>query len=181
VLLACFFLSCSSSTLRGTTTSNRSLMYNLNKRSWNVLNWNIRGLNDIGKSDAMRAKIEESSCAIYCLQETKKENFNHSFIKKLAPKRFDKFAFSPSVGASGGILVGWNSALFHGEVIHNLIFALTIKFTSKHDNRCWWLTNVYGPCQGPEREGFVKWLNELEIPDDANLMILGDFNFCRPK
>lgn len=102
MLLACFFLSCSSITLRGTTTSNRSLMDNLNKRSWNVLNWNIRGLNDIGKSDAVRAKIEESSCAIYCLQETKKENFNHSFIKKLAPKRFDKFAFSPSVGASGG-------------------------------------------------------------------------------
>ena len=41
---------------------------NTNKRSWNVLNWNIRGLNSEGKTDAVKAKIEESACFVYCLQ-----------------------------------------------------------------------------------------------------------------
>jgi len=58
----------------------------------------------------------------------KKDNFDHSFIKKLAPKRFNKFEFSHSVGASGCILVGWNNSIFTGETIHNNRFAITIKF-----------------------------------------------------
>jgi len=35
-----------------------------------------------------------------------KEHFDHAFIRKLAPKRFDSFDFVPSMGALGGILVG---------------------------------------------------------------------------
>ena len=152
---------------------------NTNKRSWNVLNWNIRGLNSEGKTDAVKAKIEESACSMYCLQETKKEAFDYPFIKKWAPKRFDKFAFSPSAGASGGILMGWNNSIFSGEVVHCLKFALTVKFTSRHDNNSWLLTTVYGPCQGPEREDFINWMNALVIPDEEKWMFIGDFNFYR--
>jgi hypothetical protein len=43
---------------------------------------------------------------------------NHS---KLFSKRFARFAFSPSIGASGGIIVLWNSSIFTGTIlkIHN--------------------------------------------------------------
>jgi len=149
------------------------------KRSWNVLNWNVRGLNGDGKCEAVKAKIEESTCSVYCIQETKKETFDHSFIKKLAPKRFDKFAYAPSIGASGGILMGWNSSIFKGEVIHCLNYAVTVKFTSKYDNSSWKLTAVYGPCQGDERINFVNWLNDLSIAENENWMLIGDFNFYR--
>jgi hypothetical protein len=33
------------------------------------------------------------------------------------PKRFDSFVYSPSVGASGGILVLWNSVVFAGSLV----------------------------------------------------------------
>jgi hypothetical protein len=33
-------------------------------RSWNILNWNIRGLNSDDKRNAVRAKIEESTCSV---------------------------------------------------------------------------------------------------------------------
>ena len=71
--------------------NNRSL-----NRSWNILNWNIRGVNSEDKCNAIKKKIDETDCAIFCIQETKREHFDHSFIKKLAPKRFNQFAFFPS-------------------------------------------------------------------------------------
>lgn len=55
-------------------------------RSWNILNWNIRGINSEDKCSAVKEKIDECSCAIFCIQETKRENFDHSFIKKTRPQ-----------------------------------------------------------------------------------------------
>ena len=37
-------------------------------RSWNILNWNIRGINSEDKCNAVKEKIDESACAIYCIQ-----------------------------------------------------------------------------------------------------------------
>jgi hypothetical protein len=48
-----------------------------------------------------------------------------------------------------------------------------------HDNSSWSLVNVYGPCQGIERDSFVSWLYNLNIPSDRNWLLLGDFNFIR--
>lgn len=71
-------------------------------------------MNAVGKWDAVWDKIEESACSIVCLQETKKEHFDMAFIRKFALKRFDQFDFVPSIGASGGLLVVWNSSCFAG-------------------------------------------------------------------
>ena len=73
--------------------------------NWNVLCWNVRGLNSEKKLLALSNAISVSGCAIVCLQETKKPVIDLAFIKTFCPKRFDKFAFAPSVGASGGIII----------------------------------------------------------------------------
>ena len=83
-------------------------------RSWNVLCWNVRGLNSENRQRVVRQKIDESHCAIACLHETKCTSFDSRAIKSFCPKRFDSFAFSPSLGASGGILVVWNSSSLMG-------------------------------------------------------------------
>jgi hypothetical protein len=57
-------------------------------RTWNILNWNIRGLNSDDKCNAVRSKIEESSCVIYCLQETKRQ------IKDVVGRFPIRFVFS---------------------------------------------------------------------------------------
>ena len=54
-------------------------------RDWSFLNWNIRGINSVDKCNAVKEKIEESACSIFCIQETKRSHFDHSYIKKLAP------------------------------------------------------------------------------------------------
>ena len=81
-----------------------SLLVSMN-RNWNILYWNIRGINAQAKWDALRNKIDESSCAIVCIQETKKECFDASYIRNFAPRRLDNFEYIPSSGSSGGILV----------------------------------------------------------------------------
>jgi exonuclease III len=84
----------------------------MDSRSWNILCWNVRGLNDREKWDPVRNKIDESEANIFCLQETKRASFDLPFIRKFAPKRFDKFDYCPSDGASGRILVCWASRFF---------------------------------------------------------------------
>lgn len=86
-------------------------------RNWNVLCWNIRGINDPEKWNSVRNKLEESACSIACLQETKREDFSASYVRNFAPRRFDSFEFSPSIGASGGMLVLWNSSHFTGNAL----------------------------------------------------------------
>ena len=98
---------------------------------------------------SLRQKIEESSCQVLCLQETKKENFDLSDIKKFAPKRFDSFAFAPSMGASGGILIVWPSRVFSGTPKEVNPFSVTVELTSRFTSQVWSLTCVYGPCNGP--------------------------------
>jgi exonuclease III len=90
-----------------------SMCLNL-KRKWHVLCWNVRGLNAEIRQREVRSKIDESECDIICLQETKCEAFDWRLIRKFCPKKFDSFVFSPSIGASGGILILWNSSVFTG-------------------------------------------------------------------
>ena len=56
---------------------------NNNNKNWNILNWNIRGMNSEDKCLALRQKIDESDCNIVCLQETKRETFDTAYLKKL--------------------------------------------------------------------------------------------------
>jgi len=151
----------------------------MDNRVWNILCWNICGINASSKWDAIRNKIEESSCSIVYLQETKREHFDISYIRKFAPKRFDSFDFIPSSGASGGLLILWCSSAFRGAIIEKHQFAITASFTSMHNGDSWQVSNIYGPCDELERSTFICWLRDCEVNDSVNWIFLGDFNFYR--
>jgi endonuclease/exonuclease/phosphatase family metal-dependent hydrolase len=148
-------------------------------RLWNILCWNIRGLNGDDKWPSIRNKIEESSAAVICLQETKMTSFDNTSIRSFAPKRFNHFVCVPSIGASGGLLVLWNSSVFAGTIILQESFAVVVRFTSVMTAQSWTLVNVYGPCVEPRRSDFVNWLHNQDIPDDDDWILVGDFNFYR--
>jgi len=95
----------------------------MDSRHWNILCWNIRGINASDKWDAVRQKIEESACSIVCLEESKRSSFDAAYIRNFAPRRFDNYVFSPSVGLMGGLLVLWNSSIFSGMVVESKQFA----------------------------------------------------------
>jgi hypothetical protein len=125
-----------------------------NYKSWKIMNWNLRGINSEKKWVALSNKIEESGCDIICLQETKRESFDLAYIKKNCPKKFTRFEFVPSVGASGGLIIILNGSLFKGEMAFHNEFSLSVKFQCNLSNDSWILTNIYGPCQS-ERKSII--------------------------
>jgi exonuclease III len=67
-------------------------------------------------------KIEESGCDIICIQETKRQTFDLAFIKNFCPRKFRKFEYLPSIGASGGIITIWNSDILRGKLVSPMNF-----------------------------------------------------------
>lgn len=154
-------------------------MDNSSSSFWSVLCWNVRGTNDPEKWSLVRNKIEESNCSVICFQETKCDHIDQTFLKNFIPRRFDKFDFSPSMGASGGLLTAWNSSLLAREVIDIQSFAIVMEFVSMHNLEKWKLANIYGPTGEPNRTNFVAWLYSLDIALEDLWLLAGDFNFYR--
>ena len=125
-------------------------------RSWYIVDWNIRGINSQMRWDEIRAKADESNCHVMCLQETRREHFDHSYIRNFCPRRINQFAYSPSVGSSGGIITLWNGNMFNGTVIHSSKFQLTVQLVCKLSARVFYITNIYAPTIPDEREIFLN-------------------------
>jgi hypothetical protein len=96
-----------------------------NTKSWNILSWNVRGINSQSKWDHIRNKISECAASIICLQETKRDSFDQAYIFKFCPRHINTFAFFPSVGASGGLLICWADGIIVGEVADCNSYAIT--------------------------------------------------------
>lgn len=126
-------------------------------RHWYFLSWNVRGINSQAKWDTFRNKIDESSCNILSLQETKRENFDSTYIRKLCPRHLNQFVFSPSNSASDGLLTCWNGNHFRGESVLINSFSITMKFTSPADGKIFYHT-IYGPLAPAEKATFISWL-----------------------
>jgi exonuclease III len=140
---------------------------------------NVRGLNAKEKWEAVRDKISESGCDVICLQETKRQFLDAQFIKNFRPSSFDAFEFLPSVGASGGITTIWKSSLFSGSLVFSNDYAISIEFLSKHDQSAWLLTNVYGPCTSEGKINLLNWMKDIQISQEVDWLIVGDFNPIR--
>ena len=150
-----------------------------NNRSWYFVDWNIRGVNSQERWDDIRQRSNESNCNIICLQETKREHFDLAYIKNFCHRKFNKFAYSPSMGNSGGIITIWNGSQFDGSIISQSGFQITVKFICKASNKAWYLTNIYGPASNKNRGEFITWLADLDSTYMNLWMILGDFNLVR--
>lgn len=147
--------------------------------NWNVLCWNVHGLNSDGKQLALSNAITSSGCAIICLQETKKPTFDHVFIKSSTHDISINLHSYLLGGASGGIATIWNSSIFTATIIASEDFALVTHFQSTQSAQHWILVNVYGPCQGEQRILFINWLLALDISTHEDWLLVGDLNFIR--
>jgi hypothetical protein len=67
----------------------------MNSRAWNILCWNVHGLDDKEKWNPIRNKIEESNANIVCLQETKGKPLTGSLSIIVLQKDLIVLIFAP--------------------------------------------------------------------------------------
>jgi hypothetical protein len=72
---------------------------------------------------------EESNYNIICLEETKKEFFDQSYLRNLCNRKFNQFAYIPPIGSYGGIITIWNGSSFDGSISSQNEYQITIEFT----------------------------------------------------
>lgn len=148
-------------------------------RSWNISSWNVRRINSQEKWDGIRDKISESACSIVCLQETKREGFDHMYLRNFNNRSFNKFICSLSLGASGGLIVFWQGGLFDGVLVDSNSYSITIKFTSSISWQSFHLSNIYGPVAAAQKPAFISWLYNWDTCQIDDWILLGDFNLMR--
>jgi hypothetical protein len=84
--------------------------------------------------------------------------FDNFYIKTFCPKSLDQFAFSPSDGASGGLVTIWNSSILDGTVAQKNSYAITVKLSCKFVDKTFLVSNIYGPTNPAQKQGFITWL-----------------------
>jgi hypothetical protein len=76
----------------------------------------------------------------------------------------------------------WNSSIFEGAVIQANSYAVTVKLLCRLDNSTIHLSNVYGPGNPTQKQGFITWLMNLDTSEFEDWVLGGDFNLIRsPK
>lgn len=109
----------------------------------NILNWNCRGINSSRTRHLLKDLIIDNKVDLVAIQETKKEEFNNRCLQEIS-YRTDKWIWLPSLGRSGGILVGWDSNKIK-EISHSIHrFCVNLTLENKLDNVSWQFIVVYG-------------------------------------
>jgi hypothetical protein len=120
-----------------------------------------------------------SHCSAVCLQETKRSAFDLGYLKKFCPRNLSSFEFSPSAGASWGLITIWNGQLFDGELVLSNSYSVTVKLKSLQTGHLFHVSNIYGPAAASEKAGFINWLYNFDTSQIDDWLILGDFNLIR--
>jgi nitrate reductase NapE component len=120
----------------------------------NILSWNIRGLGKPKRRRLIRDILYEHLIDLMSLQETKKEKYKDRMLRNLS-LTINNWIFLPSVGNSGGILLGINENKL--EVIDTLIlsFSIIILIKNKFLGFVWMFTSIYGPTLMNQRNNFL--------------------------
>ena len=72
-----------------------------------LMSWNVRGMNSVLKQAVMKGVFCCFKEECLFIQETKMEEIDDQIIRSICPWSSFQFVTSPSVGASGGILLVW--------------------------------------------------------------------------
>ncbi|GJV91534.1 RNA-directed DNA polymerase, eukaryota, partial [Tanacetum coccineum] len=113
-----------------------------------------------------------------CL-ETKLENIGLFTVKTLWGNFSFDFAFSPSVGSSGGILCVWDPRVFVKDNVSISDSFVAIRGTWIPSSTKLLLISVYAPQDVSARRSLWEYIGYLIEQWDSEYVVLGDFNEVR--
>ena len=85
-----------------------------------ILSWNVRGgggggggggvwANDVSKRKLIKMFLKTHKAYVVCIQETKWKSCSKGLVQSLAPNSFVDWVASYSKGASGGVVIFWDT------------------------------------------------------------------------
>ena len=99
-----------------------------------ILNWNVRGLNDGVRQDAVCELVRSTGATIVCLQETKMQLLDQNMvIRTMGAKFVNSFAVLPAEQTQGGILLAVNEDFFDLSNIELTANMITATITMRAD------------------------------------------------
>ena len=110
-----------------------------------IISWNVRGLNDLNKRLRVRYLLRSWKADIICLQETKLDLVTKGLVRNIWGVHHVDWLYLGSSGASGGILLMWDTRVM--EKIEDAVgvFSVSCKFRSVITHQEWAFSGVYGP------------------------------------
>ena len=99
-----------------------------------VLFWNMKGLGKPAKRRMTTDTMVRAKADIVCLSETKLKASSSSILNAFGPHRINKWYCKDVEGASGGILIGYDSSIFSLEEVWTGIFSLSLVLKGLRDN-----------------------------------------------
>lgn len=148
----------------------------MNQCNLNILVWNVRGLGMRSRRDHLRSVVADANASIVCIQETKLAAISSFLVSETLGTRFASFAYLPSVGASGGILVACKGPEVCCTVMNSGRFSVTVNIAVEATNEQWVLTTVYGPQPDTDKIKFLAELRSIHALLTGPWIIVGDFN-----
>jgi exonuclease III len=148
------------------------------QRNCKLLNWNVRGLNDAARRDAVSELVRDTGATIVCLQETKLQQIDANIVMQTVGQCFaNSFAALPAVQTRGGILLAVNEGYFGLSDVRFSQHAITATITMRDTSTQWQITVVYGPQNDDEKVMFLQELKSITAPQPhRRWLIMGDFN-----
>lgn len=140
-----------------------------------ILCWNVRGLNNPAKRDAVRKFVASVRTNLVCFQETKLDVIDRYVIMQCLGPSFDSFAYLPSEETRGGILLAWDSTILDIDQFQSDTDFITGMVHTK-TGASWWLSAVYAPQGDGLKTAFLEELSVRRELCPGPWMILGDFN-----
>lgn len=111
-----------------------------------ILCQNVCGLNAPAHRTTVRKIVDDSNCTTVCLQESKLANVDDTIIREvLWPKFVDQYAFLPTAGTRGGIIIAASSGSFEMSHPTSTTNTLTVTIHMKNEGPHWFFTGVYAP------------------------------------
>lgn len=145
-----------------------------------LVSWNVRGLGGIEKRREVRRLVGEKSPFILCLQETKLSVCDNFLCNSLWGDPNHAYSYRPSVGASGGLLIVWDSKEVEVWSSGSQEHVLHIHGRFIRTNEEFYLFNIYAPCDDrTKQELWVSLSARLQLLGGAKVCLCGDFNAVR--
>ncbi|GKB16780.1 RNA-directed DNA polymerase, eukaryota [Tanacetum coccineum] len=145
----------------------------------NFLSLNIQGLGNKAKKGWIQELNTKHRVNFVALQETKMEKMDLFSIKALWGNLSFDYAFSPSIGYSGGILCVWDPRLFVKDNSTVSDSFLAISGTWIPSSTKLLVISVYAPQDLTERRMLWDFIHHLIDSWDGECVLLGDFNEVR--